>query len=320
MAYLVTGGTGFTGSYVVRDLLNAGKKVVCLQRSGVTPLFMDVVGKENVNKAKIVQGDVSNTTFLFNLIRDEGIEFIVHTAYALQPVSEQQPAYALKVNCGGMSNLLEAVRLLGLKRLVWVSSTRAFGRITEFYKEPMGDDDAFFLPEIFYGATKVLNEFMGRLYFRNFGTDSICFRVPVAYGFGKNGRGTASSSWFKEAALDKAVTVPSPDLTLAYLYVEDLSSLIVKACECPTTKTRTFNVQEGEYSNRQVAEIARRINPRASVTIGAGELSLFHRVQLPKIDVTGVQTELGWRPQHSLEEGLRKSFNMWRRQKGLPPL
>ena len=48
MAYLVTGGMGFIGSHVIRDLLQAGKEVVSLDVSGITPLFHDVVGENNL--------------------------------------------------------------------------------------------------------------------------------------------------------------------------------------------------------------------------------------------------------------------------------
>ena len=125
MAYLVTGGTGFLGSYVVRDLLKEGKEIVCLQRSGVTTWFRDIVGEDNIDKVKIVQGDVSNTLLVFNLIRENNIDVIVHLSFMLPPVSELQPAYALRVNCIVLNNMLEAGRLFGLKRLVWTSSTRA---------------------------------------------------------------------------------------------------------------------------------------------------------------------------------------------------
>ncbi len=317
MAYLVTGGTGFIGSYTVRDLLNAGKEVVCLQRSGITPVFRQVVGEDKIDKVKIVQGDVSDALLLFNLIREHGIDLIVHIGYVLQPVSEQQPAYALRVNCIGMSNILEAVRLFGLKRLVWTSSGTAFGRIREIYKEPLGDDDAIFMPDLFYGATKVLNEFMARLYFEKFGTDSIGFRVPATYGVGKNGRGLSLSGWLREAALSIPVTIHDPDFVTGCLYVEDASALIVKACDVPTTKTRVFNVEEGEYSNRQIAEIIRKINPQAQVTLVEGKSSESHRVETSGRDTTGVRTELGWKPRYSLEDGIRKAFNIWRQQAGL---
>ena len=123
MAYLVIGGTGFIGSYVVRDLVNRGREVVCFQRSGVNPWFRNILGEDNVDKVKIIAGDVSNTLQVFNIIRQNNIEFIIHLSFALPPVSELQPAYALRVNCIGLNNLLEAVRLFGLKRLVWTSSS-----------------------------------------------------------------------------------------------------------------------------------------------------------------------------------------------------
>lgn len=325
MAYLVTGGTGYTGSYIVRDLLKQGKEVVSFQRSGITPLSQKIVGSDEITKVKIVQGDVSNTLQVFDVIQKYNIEMIIHTGYLLRPASELKPAYAVQVNCVGMSNLLEAVRLFGIKRLVWLSSTRALGRSAQFYKETMGDDDAIFMPDNFYGATKVMCESMAKHYFNVFNTDSIGLRMPLIIGYGKTASGGGQlAQLFREAALDKPVTIGFPDFISGFTDVEDVSSAVIKACDASTTKTRVFNITEGHYSLRQIGEAIRKINPKVKVTILEGEGGMITipqlQPQLAIVDSTGAQTELGWKPRYCLEEAIRKVMNHFRQDEGLPPL
>jgi nucleoside-diphosphate-sugar epimerase len=327
MAYLVTGGTGFIGSYVVRDLLNAGKEVVCLQRSGVTPTFREVVSEDNIHKVKVIQGDVSNTLQLFDLIRENDIDLIIHLGYLQNGPGDLQPAYALRVNCIGTNNVLEAARLFGLKRVIWSSSGKAIGRLGEFYQEPIGDDNAIYMPDTMYGATKAVNEVMAKLYFEKFGVDVIGFRLGRTYGgVGKwLGPGGLFARFIRKAALNIPVTIAKGDADPVrgngYAYIEDISNLIVKACEAPTTKTRVFNAIEGIYTNRQVIETIRNINPQARVTIGESvESEVFKNTRPALLDATKVRIELGWKPKYSLEEGLRKFFNYFRQQEGMPLL
>ena len=60
MAYLVTGGMGYIGCRVVRDLLDEGKEFVCFDPAGITPLAREIIG-ENLDRVKIVRGDVGDT-------------------------------------------------------------------------------------------------------------------------------------------------------------------------------------------------------------------------------------------------------------------
>jgi nucleoside-diphosphate-sugar epimerase len=302
--------------------------VVCLQRSGVTPVFREVVGEDNVNKVKIVQADVSNMSRLFNVIREHRIDVAVHLGciIASTGASEMEPAYALQVNCVGTNNVLEAARLFGLRRVVWTSSGQAFGRVSQFYKEPVGDDDALYMPDTMYGATKALNEFMSRHYFNKFGTDNICLRMGFTLGVGKlHGRGGIFTKFLQDVATNVPTTVAIMDANKirAFGYVENTSDLIVKACEAPTTKTRTFNAVEYQCSIRQLVEAMCRVNPKAQVTIKDGvapEEATLGSTPEPVMDTTGVQTELGWKPKYSLEEALTRYFNYFRQQAGLPPL
>ena len=318
MSYLVIGGMGYIGCRVVRDLLKAGKEVVCLDLTGVTPEAREVIGEENLDKVKIVPGDVSDTMQLFRVVREHGIDLIIHLAFSMGPTRELQPAHDLRVNCGGMSNVLEAAHLFGLKRVVWTSAAKAFGRVRDLYREPIADDDAIYMPDSIYSATKILNEYMAKHYFEKFGVDSIGLRLPRVFGYSKwTGAPGVFTPILKKAALNIPVTITEPDFATSYVYVEDAANVHVKACEVPTTRTRVFNVKEGEYSNRQLVEIIRQVNPAAQVSL-ADETSEDYRTAT--MDTTGLRTELGWQPEYSLKEALREIFNYFRQQEGMPPL
>lgn len=322
MAYLVTGGTGYIGSYVARDLLRAGKQVVCLQRSGVTPVFREVMGNDDIGKIKLVQADVSNPVQLFNTVQQNDISVIIHLGYLMPPTCELQPGYGLQINCVGMSNVLEAARLFGLKRIVWSSAGHAIGRVSEFYSQPIKDDNAMYMPDSMYGAAKVLNEFMARHYHDSFGVDSIGFRLQQTFGIGRTRGGVkAFTDFLEKVALDQTAPIGRADAIIGMIYVEDVSDLMVTACEVPATRTRVFNAIEGQYTNRQVAEIVHRINPRAAITMEqepAGSTGAGHRP--PRLDSTSLGTELGWLPKYGIESGLKKVINYFRQKAGMPLL
>lgn len=317
MAYLVTGGTGYIGSYVVRDLLKVGKKVVCLQRSGITQVAREVIGEDKLRETTIIQGDVSNLLQLLEIVKEHEIDCIVHAGYSIPPGSEHDPATALRVNSVGMNNVLEAVRLFGVRRVVWTSSSNALGTVFQYYKDPV-PDDAVYKPVTMYGATKVLNEFMCKLYFDQFKVDSIGFRLPRVYGIGRwHGAAGVFTEFLRKAALNIPQQLDDADHTNDFVYIDDVSAFIAAACEIPTTRTRVFNVAEGDYSNRQVVEVIHRINPMAPIELVKPQPGVVKGYVLPKLDDTGLRTELGWSYKYDIEAGLRKCLNIIREREGL---
>jgi nucleoside-diphosphate-sugar epimerase len=330
MAYLVTGGMGFIGSYVIRDLLKAGKEVVSLDVSGLTPLFRDVVGESNLDKVKIIQGDVSNTILVFETIQKHKINVIIHTAAIMTATSaissESQPAYAIQVNCVGTNNLFEAARLFGLKKVVWTGTGQVFGQVGNYCKTAIGNDDAIYMPENMYTATKLLCEVMTRVYASRFGLDVVGLRIGLTLGIGKiHGKDNSFTQFIKNAATDVPTIMAAVDLDQprAMGYIDNVSDLIVKVCETPATKTKNFNAVEYPVSCRQLVEAIKRVNPKASISL-KDKVSSYEQTwpstPEPRLDTTPIFQEIGWKPKYSLDEAIRQIFNYFRKEKKMPLL
>lgn len=330
MAYLVTGGMGYIGAYVIRDLLKAGKEIVNLDISGITPLFRNVVGENNLDKVKNIQGDVSNTLLVFDLIQKHKIDVVIHTAAIMSATSaissETQPAYAIQANCVGTNNLFEAARLFGLKKVVWTSTGQVLGRVGNYYKERIGNDDAIYMPESMYTASKLLCEVMTKVYADKFKLDVVGLRIGLTLGIGKlHGTGNSFTQFLKNAATGIPTTMAAVDLDQprAMSYIDNISDLIVKVCQSPATKTRNFNAVEFNISCRQLVEAMRRANPEADITLKdkvTFQEQTWPGTSEPVLDTTPIFQELGWQPKLNLEESLKQIFNYFRQQEGLPLL
>jgi threonine 3-dehydrogenase len=98
---------------------------------------------------------------LFYVVEENHIDTIIHLSSLIMStgITESQPAYALQVNCVGMNNLLEACRLLNVRKMVWTSSFQAVGEVGKFYQGRISDN-TLYKPDSMYSATKALNEFM----------------------------------------------------------------------------------------------------------------------------------------------------------------
>ncbi len=310
LMYMVTGGTGFLGSYVVRDLLAEGHEVVCFQRSGITTVIKELVSKDLLKKVNIVRGSVADSLDLFTAIREYNVDTIIHLAYALYPESEI-PQLSLRVNVIGTNNVFEAARLFKLKKVVWTSTMGIFGNIGQVSDDKVLSDEAVLpRPSRLYGATKVLNEFVAELYYQQFGVNSVCLRLGRTYGIGKvSGSVSEFTGLLEKVALGKPATILNGDGKSTYIYVDDAVKAIIKACTVQTSK-RILNVGNGVYYNGwQVADVIRKIRPDARIEVKPG-IGVY---DLPKLDVAPSLKELGLIPR-SLKEGIEEMMNSYRQQ------
>src|SRR4051812_5685090 len=120
---LVTGGTGFLGAYIIKELVEKGYAVRAIRREGSKlPFYVP----ENVLSAvEWVEGDVLDVMSLEDAM--EGVDTIVHAA-AVVSFYKSQHAKMLKVNVEGTANVVNVALERGVKRIVHISSVAALGR------------------------------------------------------------------------------------------------------------------------------------------------------------------------------------------------
>ena len=313
MAYLITGGMGCIGSYVIRDLLNAGEKLIVYDSIHDLTIPKLVLTPEQLERFTFVQGDITDLPHVLRTVKEHNIDRIIHLASWQVPACNANPPHALRVVCDGTINMFEAARIFNLKRVVWASTVAVFGT-PEDYNHQRIENDAPHFPKFIYGACKSLNERYASYYFDNYNVDIIGLRFTAVYGVGRTrGMSSFSTKMIEDVALGRQSVVPFGDDTVDWQYVEDVSRSIAMACTCPTTKTRAFNVKGGIRPVREGAAYLKRLVPDAEITLEPGVFGISW-----DYDATPIAEEIGFTSTYTMEQGILKTFNRFRELAGLP--
>jgi nucleoside-diphosphate-sugar epimerase len=319
MTYLITGGTGFIGAYVVRDLLKLGECVVCFDIDPNPRLLGALLSADELEKVTLVRGDVTDWAQLFHALKEHRVDKVIHLASLLTSSSETNFPLALRVNCQGTNNVFEGATLLGLEKVVWASSVAVFG------PRSIGPDgvvlnDAPHDPQTVYGACKSYNEQMAAHYVRKYDLDVIGLRFTLVYGYGKEetiARGTGVeylNELIDKPALEQGpCVVPYGDDQMDWLYVEDVARAVVLACQAGKIRTKALTVRGDLRPMREVFEYVRRLLPKVEMTLQPGRYR-----QTWQFDGSVTRNEIGYAPAYRIEEGIKRDINMLRQGAGLP--
>ncbi len=321
MTYLVTGGTGFIGSRVTRDLVREGEPVVVYDWNPDAFILERLLTKEELaDKVKIVRGDVTDFAHLVSTIKKYNVEKIVHLAALLLHDVNANPLLAVKINCDGTVAIFEAARLLGLKKVVWISSGSVFGP-PEAYEQEFIPNDAPHYPQNLYGATKSMDEQFAAYYADRYGLDIEAIRLVLVYGAWQSRGRTAAiiREMVANPALGKPGKVPAArDNILGWTYVDDAARAIVLACKAGKTRTRSFSVRGMIHSVGEIIDYVTELIPGADISVLSLEKSQSHLIMTCKYDMTRIEEELGFRLRWTMKDGIRETINMVRKDKGLP--
>ena len=181
--FLVTGGTGCIGSWVVRALVREGVPVTVLASSGNVDRLELILLPRRARRRLGRQGRLTDVDALETIARDARVTSVIHLAALQLPLCAADPINGARVNVQGTAAMFELVRRLELGRLVYASSAAVYGPARSYAAEVVGPD-APLAPTSHYGVFKMANEQAARVYADAWGIASIGLRPHSAYGPG----------------------------------------------------------------------------------------------------------------------------------------
>ena len=314
---LVTGGTGFIGSYAVADLLDQGHDVVAYDISTDTEILEQLGVAEETT---VRRGDLADPTDVVRAVKDTGATRIVHLGALLTTTARENPRAAAEVNIMGTNNVFEAARTLDdqVKRVAWASSAAVYAPPHNYDAEWV-DEDELVYPDTLYGATKEYNEHQARVYLEDYGLDHVALRPTVAYGpYRETGGSAFLANIIEKPALGESYSVEYGDQAIDWQHVEDIAQAFRRAAFTPEEDLtqRVYNVRGVLATVQEAADTVTEIMPDADIEVsGEGELPWTQN-----LDMTKAREDLGYEVQYDLESGFRKYINVLREDAGLDPV
>jgi UDP-glucose 4-epimerase len=319
MNYLVTGGAGFLGSYIVKRLINENENhtVIVYNRKPIATSIQEVLTPDELSRVILIPGDMTNLDQLLRTCEVYKVERLIHMASMLTSDSNEKPYLAPNIMCVGTVNVFETARQLKIPRVVWASSTAVFGQFAAQYPEyEWLPNDAPHYPYSYYGACKHLCEFFAEHYFSDFGVDSIGLRFPVVYGPGRlRGAGNFVNEVVNKPAVGEKGNVTYCDDPINFLYADDAARCSVMAARAPHTETRVFTMSGSLCTLNQVADITRSLIPDADITVNPGV-----KGRTFKYSAEQLEKELGFKPEWSMEAGVKETIRYLRAKADLKPV
>ncbi|MDA8249767.1 MAG: NAD-dependent epimerase/dehydratase family protein [Rhodospirillales bacterium] len=319
--FLLTGGASLIGSHIAEALLAAGAREIILFDNyslGSPDTIRDLLADPRV---KLVRGDILRVNELYDAL--EGVHGVFAAAGFLTLPLSLNPALGMSVNVMGQLNVYEACRYRGVGKVVFSSSVAV-------YSDPMTDviaeDQPFAWTRLqpggaIYGATKIIGENLGRLYHDRHGVQSIALRYASVYGERQHYR--AVNALYIIETYDRLVRGEPPVIpddgseVHDYIHAADVARASVMAMQSDISR-ESFNVATGvSTSLNRLVEIVQQV-------MGTN-LKPEYRTPVGKIRATAsshlhfsnekIERMLGWRPEVSIEAGIRRVIE-WRRANG----
>jgi nucleoside-diphosphate-sugar epimerase len=294
---LVTGASGQIGSELV-------------------PLLKERYGRDNVYPTafppQTLKGlrwhaevlDVTDYQSVADAIKRNDINTVFHLGGILSANGEKDPQLAWQVNIGGLKNVLDASRVLGVSRVFWPSSIAVYGPDAKRTATPQSSP---LNPTTMYGVTKVAGELLCSYYFQKYGLDVRCLRYPgIISSETPPGGGTtdyAVAMFYAAVAGETYVCFVSPQTTLPMMYMADaLNACLLLMGATPESVRRHsgYNLAAVSFSAGDLAGAITRRVPGFRVEYAPDSRQKIADTWPVSIDDSEARKDWGWKHEYGL--------------------
>lgn len=293
---LITGATGFLGSWSIAGLVDRGIQVVASDISTDYRRLALLKPDLPPNLVTFRTCDVTDADGLAALVAETKPTGIIHLAALQIPQCRKTPALGAAINIGGHINVFEAARAQGIDRIVYTSSIAA---------KPRGPANA---PSNLYGVFKKTDEEISRLYWEDYRVPSLGLRPYVVYGVGRDdGETSAITRAIEAAALGRSYEIPFSSRS-CFQFAADVAEVFCRAVLSDWDGALISDVTDTVHGTEDVVTAIREVVPGA-------EVACAETVRISPadgFDTAPLRTVIGDIPETPLRDGVRSTVALYR--------
>jgi nucleoside-diphosphate-sugar epimerase len=294
MRVLIT-GAGLIGTHTAKELTERGDDVVFFDFAPRPDYIRRVTGKD----LAVIRGDIRDLAALVDAFQQARPECVIHLAASVGEANIDNVYAGFQVNLVATINVAEAVRLMGVRRLLHASTQALY--FSEDPKELLYEGSPLDSRGRVYNASKLGCEHVLRTYAARHKIELALLRFAGVYGYYSvaGGPGVAVQQAVWDAMAGKTVNLNVYE-SVDFIYVKDLANGIALAVHTSPLPHQVYNLGSGAMTTVDDVEAAlKTIFP--GINMKRGKLTPAR----PRMDITRARTELGFNPEYKLEAGLR---------------